>query len=457
LCINPKEAEDPGFAREVIAIIPDFLDKPNVLGIGEIGLNKNSRNELIISRSRSRWRTSTTSSSSCHTPHLEDKLKGTKLIIDAIKRNGNIDLGRVLIDHVEEHTVEIVLNAGFWAGMTLYPDTKCTPQRAGGHLEMCGTERLWINSAGDWGHSDPLAVPKCQFGNEAPRPLRSNDLEGVVREPADVSGTIQEVQVEHQCVMFWAREQFSVIARNVHAGTTLDETKQKLRDDALKVKQRVSPNEPMGVGLWLSARVASELLQQRARPRVCAIGCATSAGSVHIQRLSIRRFPWRCGEACGLSTAVVGFASGAVHADLGEDPRATASRGRAWEESRRCRWAGLHGRGMMKLSPRLRRFSRVSPSNCRGWKQDTGRTIHLDIEPEPGCLIGDSAGAVSFFQNHLLNNGNEDVIRHHVRVCHDICHAAVMFEDQEKAFETYRNAGNPDWQGPDFQRLCARI
>jgi hypothetical protein len=163
LCINPKEAEDPGFAREVIAIIPDFLKQPNVLGIGEIGLNKNSRNEMIILEEQIALADKHDQLILVHTPHLEDKLKGTKLIIDAIKRNGNIDPGRVLIDHVEEHTVEIVLNAGFWAGMTLYPDTKCTPQRAADIFEMYGTERLWINSAGDWGHSDPLAVPKCQF------------------------------------------------------------------------------------------------------------------------------------------------------------------------------------------------------------------------------------------------------------------------------------------------------
>jgi uncharacterized protein len=66
----------------------------------------------------------------------------------------------VLIDHVEEHTVKLVLDRGFWAGMTLYPDSKCTPQRAVDIVEMYGRERLWINSAGDWGHSDPLAVPK---------------------------------------------------------------------------------------------------------------------------------------------------------------------------------------------------------------------------------------------------------------------------------------------------------
>lgn len=163
LCINPKEAEDPAFARDVIALIPDFLDRPNVLGIGEIGLNKNSKNELVILEEQIALAAEHDQLILVHTPHLEDKLKGTRLIIDAIKRNGSIDPGRVLIDHVEEHTVNIVLDAGFWAGMTLYPETKCTPERATDIIEMCGTERLWINSAGDWGHSDPLAVPKCRL------------------------------------------------------------------------------------------------------------------------------------------------------------------------------------------------------------------------------------------------------------------------------------------------------
>jgi predicted metal-dependent TIM-barrel fold hydrolase len=164
LCINPKEAEDVGFAREVISVIPQFLDRPNVLGIGEIGLNKNSRNELTVLEEQIALAAKHKQLILVHTPHLEDKLKGTRLIMDAIKRNGEngeIDPGRVLIDHVEEHTVGMVLDRGFWAGMTLYPETKCTPQRAADIIEMYGAERLWINSAGDWGCSDPLAVPKC--------------------------------------------------------------------------------------------------------------------------------------------------------------------------------------------------------------------------------------------------------------------------------------------------------
>ncbi|MEO1235256.1 MAG: TatD family hydrolase [Planctomycetota bacterium] len=160
VCINPKEAEDPGFAREVIALLPEFLDKPNVLGVGEIGLNRNTKNELAILEEQVALAVKHDRLILVHTPHLEDKLKGTRLILDALRRSPGVQPERVLIDHVEEHTVELVLDAGYWAGMTLYPDSKCTPARAVDIVERYGDERFWVNSAGDWGHSDPLSVPK---------------------------------------------------------------------------------------------------------------------------------------------------------------------------------------------------------------------------------------------------------------------------------------------------------
>lgn len=161
ICINPKEADDPEFARQVISIIPEFLEKPTVLGIGEIGLNKNTKNELIILEEQIELAAHYNQMILVHTPHLEDKLKGTRLIMDALKNNGKIDPGRVMIDHAEEHTAGEILDRGYWAGLTIYPNTKCTPQRAADILEVYGGERIWINSAADWGPSDPLAVPKC--------------------------------------------------------------------------------------------------------------------------------------------------------------------------------------------------------------------------------------------------------------------------------------------------------
>lgn len=160
LCINPKESEDVNLAGDVLALIPQFLDKPNVLGIGEIGLNKNSRNELKVLEMHVDLAASHEQLILVHTPHLEDKLKGTRLILDVLKSDKRIKPERVIIDHVEEHTVKLVLDTGMWAGMTLYPETKCTPARAIDILETYGNERIWMNSACDWGASDPLAVPK---------------------------------------------------------------------------------------------------------------------------------------------------------------------------------------------------------------------------------------------------------------------------------------------------------
>jgi len=161
LCINPKESEDLKLAREVIDLVPKFLDRPNVLGIGEIGLNKNTRNELTALEAHIDLAARHDQLILVHTPHLEDKLKGTKLIVDALKSDKRIRPERVIIDHVEEHTIELTLDAGFWAGMTLYPESKCTAARAVDMIEMYGGERLWMNSACDWGVSVPLAVPRA--------------------------------------------------------------------------------------------------------------------------------------------------------------------------------------------------------------------------------------------------------------------------------------------------------
>jgi hypothetical protein len=81
------------------------------------------------------------------------------MILDMLADFPQLERRRVLVDHVEEHTIRRVLEAGYWAGMTLYPVSKCTPNRAVDMVELYGSERLLVNSAGDWGPSKPTAVP----------------------------------------------------------------------------------------------------------------------------------------------------------------------------------------------------------------------------------------------------------------------------------------------------------
>ncbi len=161
ICLNPEEAANLELAREVMALLPEYLDRPTVLGIGEIGLNRNTRNELKVLEWQVELAAQRNELVLVHTPHLEDKLKGTRLIMEVIRNESGLDRGRVLIDHAEEHTIEEIKDAGFWAGITIYPGSKCSPARAVDMLETSGCERVWVDSAADWGVSDPLAVIKA--------------------------------------------------------------------------------------------------------------------------------------------------------------------------------------------------------------------------------------------------------------------------------------------------------
>lgn len=158
ICMNAKEAENVGLSREVIGLIPEFLDRPGVLGVGEIGLNKNTRNEATIFLEQADLAARLGKLILIHTPHLEDKYMGTRMILDMLALDTRLDPSRVLIDHVEEHTIRLAADAGYWYGMTLYPTTKCTPQRAADMVERYGVERVMVNSASDWGVSGPAVV-----------------------------------------------------------------------------------------------------------------------------------------------------------------------------------------------------------------------------------------------------------------------------------------------------------
>jgi uncharacterized protein len=161
--MNAKEAENVAFSREVIALLPEFLDRPGVLGVGEIGLNKCTKNEVATLLELVELAMQRGEQLLFHTPHLEEKYRGTRMILDILRADSRVNPQRVWVDHCEEHTIRDVLDAGHWAGLTLYPTTKMTPERAVDMVEVCGPERLLVTSSADWGPSDPMAVLKFMF------------------------------------------------------------------------------------------------------------------------------------------------------------------------------------------------------------------------------------------------------------------------------------------------------
>lgn len=159
LCLNPKEGEDLALAEAVLARIPKYLARPTVLGIGEIGLNRVTENELATFKAHVALAVAHDQLILIHTPHLEDKLKGTTVIVETLRADARIRPQRVLVDHAEEHTLGMILEAGFWAGITLYPQTKTSAARAADMIEAHGPARICVNSACDWGPSLADAIP----------------------------------------------------------------------------------------------------------------------------------------------------------------------------------------------------------------------------------------------------------------------------------------------------------
>lgn len=156
--LNSKEANDEALAERVMEILPGFAAKEGVVAIGEIGYDDQTALEDKYLRLQIELAKELELPIMIHTPH-RDKKRGTLRTMDVLQEHG-FDPARCVIDHNNEETVRAVLERGFYAGFSIYPGTKMGNARMAALVELYGPERIVVDSACDWGVSDPLAVPK---------------------------------------------------------------------------------------------------------------------------------------------------------------------------------------------------------------------------------------------------------------------------------------------------------
>lgn len=156
--LNPKEANDLSIAEDVIKVLPRYLAKDGVVAVGEIGYDDITPEEDRFMATQMELAMEFELPVLVHTPH-RDKIGGTKRTIDLIKEVG-IAEHMVIIDHLNEQTLPLVMETDCWRGHSIYPNTKMSEQRMVLLLQQYGIEKMVVNSAADWGCSDPLKVPK---------------------------------------------------------------------------------------------------------------------------------------------------------------------------------------------------------------------------------------------------------------------------------------------------------
>lgn len=158
ISLNPKEANNEELAPQVMELLPLYACKEGVVAIGEIGYDEMTPIEDKYFRLQLELAKELDMLVLVHTPH-RNKKEGTSRSMDVCIEHG-IDPSKVVIDHANEETAKEILDRGFWAAFSIYPKTKMGNERMVEIVRKYGSDQIIIDSAADWGISDPLAVPK---------------------------------------------------------------------------------------------------------------------------------------------------------------------------------------------------------------------------------------------------------------------------------------------------------
>ena len=227
---------------------------------------------------------------------------------------------------------------------------------------------------------------------------------------------------------------------NVHAGNTVDEAVEQLKAHAVEVKRLVSPDEPLDVGVWLPhSAVNATLWMPQSRPesfcaRLAELGlrpCTVNAfpyGDFHESVVKHRVYEptWAEGSRSAYSFEMAeALLVGLDHARYGSV--STVPLG--WPKGDTGALVSESGKRLRELAEMLHMMERPP--------EVMGRRVTVDLEPEPGCMLDTADDVIDFFEQELP----EESQRRHIGVCHDVCHAAVMFEEQVEVLKRYAEAG----------------
>ncbi|MDA0802232.1 MAG: metabolite traffic protein EboE [Planctomycetota bacterium] len=262
---------------------------------------------------------------------------------------------------------------------------------------------------------------------------------------------------------------------NIHAGATLTQTLDELGRHAPRVRELVNAaadaatdaaaGAPLPIGLWLSARSVAALNEGGERVKSAGLDPGSPVESLRdwftsrgLEVFTFNAFPYGDFHGTTVKRAVyephwgdarrllytLDIAQLAVQlCPAGTSDISISTLPLGWRATLPGKSeAAALGVATANLQSVVRRLAAL--------EERTGVCVHLDLEPEPGCMLDRAEDVVSLFAAILKTDAaipglprerREALVRRHLRVCHDICHSAVMFEDQAIALDTYRRAG----------------
>jgi hypothetical protein len=242
---------------------------------------------------------------------------------------------------------------------------------------------------------------------------------------------------------------------NIHPGESWAENFAAIQDKLVAVKQRVAPDQWFGIGLRIAHRAATELT---ASPELRA----EALDLFHANQLypfTINGFPygefhggsvkekvyapdWRTSERLEYTLQLADILAAWLPAEVDGSISTVPCSFKPWIESD------------SDVAPMVQNLAALV-AYLSALRDDTGKEIHIGLEPEPDCYLETTEETVRFFKDVLLIQGvaeldrllgcgaseAETLIRRHLGVCFDTCHVAMQFEEIAASFRTYRAEG----------------
>lgn len=239
---------------------------------------------------------------------------------------------------------------------------------------------------------------------------------------------------------------------NIHPGESWAETYDNLKKFIPKIKQKISPDAPFGIGLRLSDKASRSLLKGAnlqtfknwLEENQCYVFTLNGFpfGGFHNQSVKdrVHQPDWTTEERLGYTLRLFDILTrllpDGVEGGISTSPLSY----KYWQTVQNdkkevLQKATLH---VAKIAEKLYNIN-----------QESNQILHLDIEPEPDGLLENTFEVIDWFKEWLipqgttylkrqLNFSNEEAeacLKNHIRICYDVCHFAIVYEKPEEVFQ----------------------
>ncbi|MEA3211064.1 MAG: hypothetical protein QOE70_4121 [Chthoniobacter sp.] len=242
---------------------------------------------------------------------------------------------------------------------------------------------------------------------------------------------------------------------NIHPGESWAENFAAIREKAVEVKRNVAPDQWFGLGLRLAHQAASELTASAdLRKEALDFFHANQLYPFSVNGFPYGRFhagpvkenvyapDWRAPQRLEYTLQLADILAGWLPDQVDGSISTVPCSFRPWIETEEDANAMVRN-----LAAAVAYLSAVH--------DDTGKELHLGLEPEPDCYLETTEETVRFFKDILFVAGADEVarilgcspeqaellVRRHLGICFDTCHVAMQFENLADSFRAYRAAG----------------